>query len=124
MKISRKEFDAIVQNAILRVPEEFRKHLENMLISVQKRPSPELLEELGYPPDEPLLGVFQGVPLGERSVFDPPLYPDTIFLFEEPLLEMCETMEELEEEIEITLVHEIAHFLGFSEDDLADLGYD
>ena len=124
MRLSNKEFDRIVKQAIRRIPEEIRQHLENMLITVQKRPSPEMLDELGYPPDEPLLGIYWGVPLNERSIAEPPLYPDTIFIFKEPLEEMCESKEELEEEIEITVVHEVAHFLGMSEDRLAELGYE
>jgi predicted Zn-dependent protease with MMP-like domain len=55
--------------------------------------------------------------------YNPPLYPDTIILFQEPLERMCETIEELEEQIEITVVHEIAHFLGITEERLAELGY-
>ena len=79
---------------------------------------------MGYPPDEPLLGVYWGVPLNERSVAEPPLYPDTIYIFKEPLEEMCVSLEELEEEIEITVVHEVAHFIGMSEERLAELGYE
>ena len=124
MKLNNKEFDRIVQQAIGRIPEEIRRHLDNILITVQKRPAPEMLEEMGYPPDEPLLGIYWGVPLNERSVAEPPLYPDTIFIFKEPLEDMCETREELEEEIEITVVHEVAHFLGMTEERLAELGYD
>jgi predicted Zn-dependent protease with MMP-like domain len=124
MKISRRQFDRIVEQAIGRIPKEFREHLDNMIITVQARPSPELLEELGYDPDEPLLGVYTGIPLTERSAIEPPLYPDTIYLFQEPLAEMCETLDELESEIEITVVHEVAHYLGIDEDRLAELGYD
>jgi predicted Zn-dependent protease with MMP-like domain len=124
LKLSAKEFDRIVTKAIRRIPRELRMHLDNVLISVRKRPSREILEEMDLPPDEPLLGVFQGVSLMERSVTAPPLFPDTIFLFQEPLEEMCESLEELEEQIEITVVHEIAHFFGFSEERLAELGYE
>ena len=94
-----------------------------MLVSVQQRPSAELLEEMGLPPEELLLGVYQGTPLGERSVAEPPLYPDVILLFQEPLEAVCETIEEMEREIEITVVHEVAHFLGIGEERLAELGY-
>jgi predicted Zn-dependent protease with MMP-like domain len=124
MKLGNREFDRIVKAAIARIPEEIRQHLDNVLITVQKRPDPAMLEEMGYPPDEPLLGVYWGVPLSERSVGEPPLYPDTIFIFKEPLEEMCTTREELEDEIEITVVHEVAHFLGMSEERLAELGYE
>lgn len=123
MKLSEKEFDRIVKRSIQRIPREIRQHLQNILISIQKRPSPEMLEEMGLPADEPLLGVYSGVSLMDRSVTDPPLFPDAIFLFQEPLEEMCETIEELEDEIEITVVHEIAHALGMSEERLAELGY-
>ena len=123
MKISRRRFDMIVQRAIDRIPDEFRAHLDNMIITVQSRPSPELLEEMGYDPDEQLLGVYTGVPLTERSAFDPPLFPDAIYLFQEPLQEMCASLEELEREIEITVVHEMAHYLGIDEERLAELGY-
>ena len=123
MNVSSKEFDRIVMRAIRHIPEEIRDHLDNILISVQKRPSPEILEELGIPADETLFGVFRGIPLVERSATEPPLFPDTIFLFQEPLLDECASIEQLEEEIEITVVHELAHFLGFSEEDLTELGY-
>jgi len=56
-------------------------------------------------------------------VTDPPIYSDTIFIFQEPLEEMCGTLEELEEEIELTVVHEIAHYFGISEERLEELGY-
>ena len=123
MKLSQKEFDRIVKRSIRRIPREIRQHLENVLISIQKRPSPEMLEEMGLPANELLLGVYTGVSMMDRSVTDPPLFPDTIFLFQDPLEEMCETIEELEKEIEITVVHEIAHALGMSEERLAELGY-
>jgi len=124
MKLSDREFDRVVKRAIRRIPNEIRQHLDNILISVKKRPSPEMLEEMDLPDDETLLGIFWGVSLTEQSVTSPTLYPDTIFLFQEPLEELCETTEELEKEIEITVVHEIGHALGISEETLAALGYD
>ena len=124
MRLSEREFDRIVKRAIRRIPDEVRQHLENILITVQKRASKELLEEMGFPPDEELLGLFQGTAQTERTFEEPPLYPDTILLFQESLEDMCETMEELEEEIEITIVHEVAHALGMSEERLAELGYE
>jgi predicted Zn-dependent protease with MMP-like domain len=124
MKLSTEEFDGIVKRAIDRIPEEIRQHLANIIITVRKRPSRQMLKEMGVPPGETLLGLFEGVPLIERSVVEPPLYPDTILLFQEPLEEMCETAKELEEQIEITVVHEVAHFIGMSEERLAELGYE
>jgi len=123
MRLSKKAFDGIVKRSIKRIPPEIGCHLGNLLITVLRRPSPDMIGEMGLKPDEPLLGLYQGISLMDRSVSDPPLFPDTIFLFQEPIEEMCDTIEELEEEIEITLVHEIAHALGIGEERLAELGY-
>jgi predicted Zn-dependent protease with MMP-like domain len=123
MRLTNKEFDRIVQRAIRRIPDEIRRHLDNILITVQPRPSAEMLAEMDLPPDEPLLGIYWGVPLNERQATEPPLYPDTIFIFKEPLEEMCASLEELEEEIEITVAHEVAHYIGLSEERLIELGY-
>lgn len=122
-KLSAEAFDRVVAQALERIPMEIRAHLNNILISVQQRPTAEMLEELGMGPEDTLFGIYWGVPLTERSVIDPPLYPDTIFLFQEPLEQMCATREELIEEIEITVVHEIAHALGLTDAQLDALGY-
>jgi predicted Zn-dependent protease with MMP-like domain len=124
MKLSKKAFDKIVRRALNRIPAELRQHLDNILISVQNRPTKEIMEEIDQPPDEPLFGLFQGFPLSERSPTSPPLFPDSILLFQEPLEEACETLKELEEEIELTVVHEVAHFFGITEERLAELGYE
>jgi predicted Zn-dependent protease with MMP-like domain len=123
MKVSQKDFDRIVKRSISHIPREIRRHLENILIAVQERPSRTLLKEMGLFPHKTLLGIYRGVSLEKRSVTAPPLYPDTIFLFQEPLEEMCDTIEEMEQQIEKTVVHEIAHYFGISEERLADLGY-
>jgi predicted Zn-dependent protease with MMP-like domain len=123
VKVSDREFDSIVQRAIGRIPEEIRHYLDNLVISVQKRPSRETIEEMGFEDGAGLLGLFHGVPLTGRSVTSPPLFPDAILLFQEPLQEMCRSIAELEEQIEITLVHEVAHFVGMDEERLSELGY-
>ncbi len=124
MKLTEKEFDKLVRKAIGKIPSEFGEHLDNVVITVMKRPTENMLRDEGVPHGETLLGLYQGIPLPERTVTSPPLYPDAIFLFQEPLEQMCETFEELEEEIEITVVHEIAHFMGMTEERLAELGYE
>jgi predicted Zn-dependent protease with MMP-like domain len=123
LRLNETEMDRAVKRAIARIPSEIRHHLKNIVISVQKRPSKEILEEMGLHRNEPLLGMYRGTALMDRSVVYPPLYPDTIILFQEPLEKMCNTIDELEEQIEITVVHEIAHSLGISEERLAELGY-
>jgi predicted Zn-dependent protease with MMP-like domain len=123
LHLSESQFDRIVHEAVARIPSTFRRHLDNIVISVQRRPDPEMLDELSIPPGETLFGLYWGVPLTERSLIEPPLYPDTIYLFQEPLEQVCTTAEELREEIAITVVHELAHALGMSDEELDDLGY-
>ena len=123
IRLSAEEFDNIVKQAIERIPIEMRRYLENILITVQQRPSAEMLAELDLSPEDMLFGIYWGVPLTERSVIDPPLYPDTIFLFQESLEAACATLDELIEEIEITVAHEIAHALGMTDEELDELGY-
>lgn len=124
MRLTRREFDKVVERAIRRIPPQIRAHLENIIIMVQERPSSELLEEMGLPPDYPLLGAYQGTSLMERSAVAPPVYPDMILIFQQPLQEMCRTVRQLEREIEITVVHEVAHFVGMTEEELIELGYE
>jgi predicted Zn-dependent protease with MMP-like domain len=124
MMLNRKEFDRAVWRAYKRIPAEIRDRMENVVLTVKKRPTQEMLEEMCHPPDEQLLGLYEGASLQERSFFSTPqLHPDTIFIFQEPLEEMCESLAQLEREIEITVVHEVAHFLGISEERLEELGY-
>ncbi len=122
-RLAGETFDRLVEQAIARIPADIRRHLDNILITVQPRPSAEMLAELGCSADETLFGLYWGVPLTERSLTDPPLFPDTIYIFQEPLEAFCRSPEELMDEIEVTVVHEIAHFLGFGEGELAALGY-
>jgi len=124
MKLNPNEFDRSVRHAYGRIPAEIRDRMDNVVLTVRRHPTREMLEEMGYPPNEPLLGLYWGASLPEHSFFaPPPLHPDTIYIFQEPLEEMCESIEELEREIEITVVHEVAHFLGISEERLEELGY-
>ena len=122
MKLNDDDFDRIVKKAIKGIPIQFRQHLDNILISVRKRPSKELLHDMGITGNGTLFGLFEGVALTDRSVTYPPLFPSKILLFQEPLEEFCESMEDLEREIRITIIHEVGHYMGMSEERLEDLG--
>jgi predicted Zn-dependent protease with MMP-like domain len=107
-----------------RLPKQFRDGLRNLEIVVEKRPSADLLRAEGLDPrHDTLYGLYQGVPLPDRSAFDPPILPDKITIFSEPLLEDFPDPEELREEIRLTVLHEIAHFFGMDDDEIEDLGY-
>ena len=123
MRISHNEFEEAVEKALELIPAMFRAQLTNMTITVEDHPSRELRQEMDMSPEETLFGLFTGIPLPERSVTEPPLYPDGIIIFREPLMAGCRSIDELEEEIAVTVVHELAHYMGMSEERLEELGY-
>ena len=113
-----------VTRIIDRLPRRFREQLRNVEFVVEDRPSPDLLRAEGLDPrHDSLYGIYQGVPLPERSSLDPPLLPDKISIFAEPLMEDFPDPDELREEIRLTVLHEIAHYFGMDEDEIEELGY-
>jgi predicted Zn-dependent protease with MMP-like domain len=113
-----------VARVLDRLPRHFREQLRNVEFVVEERPSDELLREEGLDPTcDTLYGIYQGVPLPERSSLDPPWLPDKITIFAEPLQEDFPDPDELREEIRLTVLHEIAHYFGMDEDEIEDLGY-
>ena len=122
MLLSKKEFDDLVSSITSKVisslPDDLREHAQTVLIVTADRPSK---EQMAFPGDNDLLGLYEGIPLNERRVDESPI-PDTITIFRKPLLEMCGSVRELRTEIRITLIHELGHFYGFDEDELADRG--
>ncbi len=122
--LSRKRFEQLVTEALKGIPAELRGALDNIEVAIDDWPSEEQVAEAGLDADDLLFGFYQGTPLPERSPMEPYSLPDLITIFQGPLEEACETEEEIREEIRRTVVHEIAHYFGFDEDRLAELGYD
>ncbi len=113
-----------VARVLDKLPKQFRRHLSNIEIVVEEKPSEELLLAQGLDPrHDTLYGLYQGVPLPHRSASYPPILPDKITIFSEPLLRNCATADELREQIRITVLHEIAHYFGMGEDEIDKLGY-
>jgi predicted Zn-dependent protease with MMP-like domain len=113
-----------VARVLDRLPRRFREQMRNVEFIVEERPSMELLREEGLDPRcDTLYGIYQGVPLPDRSSLDPPLLPDKITIFAEPLFRDFPDPEELRDEIRVTVLHEIAHYFGMDEEEVEDLGY-
>ncbi len=123
IRLSRKQFEKAISRAIEGIPEEFQSYLAETLIVAEEKPAPEDLEALGVPEGEILLGAYFGIPIGEKSLFDIQTEPDRISIYKRPMEEMCSSLDELIEEIEITVVHEIAHHFNIDEETLEEYGY-
>jgi predicted Zn-dependent protease with MMP-like domain len=119
-----REFDAQVSRALGRIPRQFRDAMQNVEIVVEDWPDPGLMEEVTGTRDDVVYGLFVGKPLPLQSVSDWGEPPGLIYLYRGPLEEDFPDPAELAREIEITLVHEIAHYMGFDEEILAEYGYD
>ena len=108
-------FDALVDRALDGIPDELAALVENVVVLVEDEP----------PDNEPddLLGLYDGIALTERDSTMGGQLPDRIFVFRGPLLDMCDSEEQLVEEVRITVVHEIAHHFGIDDHRLHELGY-
>ena len=121
--MDRKVFEQLIHDAVRELPAEFRDKLRNVAIIVEDYPSEELMQQMELSPDDTLFGLYEGVPLTERGYFEQPLHPDRILIFQRAIEDECDSPEEIKEELKITLVHEIAHFFGLSDEYLEELGY-
>lgn len=113
--VSQAAFERWVEEAIESLPAFFRDRIQNVAFVVEDEPSPEVLEE--HPRD--LLGLYQGVPLPERSVWqDVPPLPDVITLYQKNIEAACRTPAEVKREIALTVMHELGHYFGLSEEEM------
>ncbi|WP_316413377.1 metallopeptidase family protein [Mesoterricola silvestris] len=119
--MTRRRFEYVVARALEAIPEAFKPYLEGLPVVVEDEPSVELLETLGVPPGETLLGLFSGPAVGEEMQGSV-LLPARITVFRLPHLADAENVLELEREVARTVLHEVAHRFGIGEERLEDLG--
>jgi predicted Zn-dependent protease with MMP-like domain len=113
---------ALAEQAIAAIPERLRRHVENLGITVEDLAEDEVLDDLGIESPWELTGLYQGVPLGERSVSDIARMPDRIVLYRQAILfEWIELGEDLGRLVANVVVHEIAHHFGFSDAEIEAL---
>ena len=113
--VSPEEFESFVHDALDAIPDELFGLLENCVV---------LIEDDAPADDPDLLGLYDGVPLTERDSTYSGVLPDRIFIYRNPTLAICDTVDDVIDEVHVTVVHEIAHFFGIDDDRLHELGYD
>ncbi len=122
--LSRQEFRRLVSQAIASLPAPVVQRLENVEVVVEDRPTPEELATAGIGPTETLFGLYTGTPLTERGSWYGMVLPDKITLYQRSIEEVCRTRRQVREQIRTTLMHEIGHHFGLSEDELEEAGYE
>jgi len=119
--ISREQFQNLVLQALSDLPEDIRHSLQNVDVVVDDVASMSQIVGTGIENAMNLLGLYEGIPLTERYGYDMVL-PDKVTLFQKPIESICDTQEQMAEEISKTLIHEIAHHFGLDDDHLDRLG--
>lgn len=119
--MTRAQFRQLVSEAIDTIPLRFRRHLQNIAIVVEDEPSEALLAEMEIDPPDTLFGLYQGTPLTERSWGHGNTLPDRITIFQFPIEDVSETEDDVVTEIGETLIHEVGHYFGLSEDEIEDI---
>jgi predicted Zn-dependent protease with MMP-like domain len=114
VRMTPQRFEELVSDALDLIPQELASAIDNVVILVEDRD-----------PEEPgLLGLYHGIALTERdSWYASGSLPDTITIYREALLEVCESEEEVVDEVAITVIHEIAHHFGIDDERLHELGW-
>lgn len=126
--MSDAQFEASVERALARMPKSVMEKMENVAIFIEDRYDPALhgdYDDASSPSRGGLiLGLYEGIPMTERLWgWDAGKLPDRIFLYQDSILEICESAQQVEREIAITIVHEIAHHFGIDDDLLHELGW-
>jgi predicted Zn-dependent protease with MMP-like domain len=122
-RVSKAKFGELVEQALETVPEQFQQFLEEVPIEIRDRSTPRERKMAGVGPNGLLLGLYRGVALPERSVEQSGRIPDVIYIFQEDIELASDSEARLVEQVRITVLHEIGHHFGMSEQDLDELGY-
>lgn len=111
VELTRREFEELVADALDAIPQNLADLMDNVVITVQEE-SP-----------EGLLGLYEGIPLTERGDAYFGVLPDQIFIYQNNICAICETPDQVVQEVLVTVVHEIAHHFGIDDDRLIELGW-
>ena len=119
--MTRRDFEQLVEEALLTIPRRFRKEIRNVAVIVEDEPAPDVLDDLGIEPPDTLFGLYQGTPLTERSWSHGTTLPDRIVIYQRPIEEECEDEDEIVATIGETVIHEFGHYFGLSEDEIEEI---
>ena len=112
--MERDRFTKLVEEVLDRLPARFRERIHNLVVMVEDRPP----REIARSRDGLVLGVYQGVPATQKSVFDMSFGPDRIVLYQKNIEDVCSSDAEIRHEVRQTVLHELGHYFGMDEEQL------
>jgi predicted Zn-dependent protease with MMP-like domain len=113
LEMPRQRFEELVADALDLIPEQFSTAMDNVVVLVEDR----------HPEVPSLLGLYHGVALTERTSQYGGVLPDRITIYREAILDICQTENDVVEEVAVTVIHEVAHHFGIDDDRLHELGW-
>jgi len=116
--MTRREFERLVAEAVTLIPARFRREMKNLSIVVEEEPRAELLADMEIEPPDSLYGLYQGTPLTERTWAHGNTLPDRITIYQRPIEEDCDDEDDMRAVIGETLIHEVGHYFGLSEEEI------
>jgi predicted Zn-dependent protease with MMP-like domain len=119
--MTRERFQQLVIEAVTLIPRRFRREMKNLALVVEDEPTSALLAEMEIEPPDSLYGLYQGTPLPERAWAFGNTLPDRITLYQRPIEEDCEDEDEIRAVIGETLIHEVGHYFGMSEEEIEEI---
>jgi predicted Zn-dependent protease with MMP-like domain len=118
--MKHEDFVKVAEQALDSLPEEFRSRIQNVAILVEDFPPNQSPPQTGHR-RRLLLGIFHGVPATKKSVFDVSLGPAHIVLYQKNIEAVCSNEAEIRHQIRQTLMHELGHYFGMTEEQLSDV---
>jgi predicted Zn-dependent protease with MMP-like domain len=119
--MTRQRFTQLVEEALHDIPRRFRNAMRNVAVVVEDAPPTALLEELEIEPPDTLFGLYQGMPLTERSWGYGNALPDRISIYQQPIEAECADDDEIRTCVAETVIHEFGHYFGLSEEEIEEI---
>jgi len=114
--MTRREFEALVDTALRKLPRAFREKLANIAVVVEAWADDETLEEMGIEPPDTLYGLYRGIDITRRDSSYGNVLPDTIHIYQGPIEEDCADRNEMEDLVRDVVTHEVGHYFGLDDD--------
>jgi predicted Zn-dependent protease with MMP-like domain len=119
--MDRQSFEKLVAEAMDALPARFKKLIRNVAVLVEDYPSLEVRRRMGAPSRSSILGLYHGTPFQHRGPYYGNLPPDVIIIYQRPIEEICATDADIREQVQDTVVHEVAHYFGFTDAELREI---
>jgi len=122
--MNREKFEKLVEEALRDLPKEFKKLIDNLAVFVEDEAPPEVYRQTRTHPFSRILGTYHGVPYTRRGPFYGNILPDRITIYQNPIEEICHTEEEIKSQVQKTVLHEIWHYFGRTDEEIDEMERD